>query len=132
MDPVTTAILAAIAGGLVKGASETVPAAVRDAYIGLRDSIKRRFGADSSVEAAISDLENKPDSTARRAVVEEEIKASGAASDSELVTAAEQLLELISAIPGGEGHVQKAVGNYIAQADRSGRAEVRVNQPQEK
>lgn len=129
MDPVTAAILAAVVGGVVKGAAGVAPKAVQDAYAGLRDLIRRKLGSESTVEAAITGLESKPDSSGRRAVVEEEVKESGAASDPEIVSAAEQLMQLISAMPNGESHVQKAIGNYIAQADRSGHAEVRVNQP---
>ena len=37
----------------------------------------------------------------------------------------------IQAQPGGQQHVQSAIGSYIAQADRGSTAQVHVNQPRE-
>ncbi len=40
------------------------------------------------------------------------------------------LLEQIKAQPGGEQHIQNAIGSYIAQADHGGTATVTVNHPE--
>jgi hypothetical protein len=129
MDPVTAAIVAAIAAGLARGAGNVGENLLGDAYSGLKGLLRRRFGGNSGVARAVDELEARPESDARRQVLAEEVKASGADRDDELLQAAKDLLERLQAQPGGAAHVQQAVGNYIAQADRSGHAEVRVNQP---
>lgn len=126
MDPVTAAILAAVAAGLAKGAGEAATKAVADAYQGLKSLLRSRFGGRSSVVKAVEDLEARPESKARQEVVREEVEAAGAHADADVVAAAQVLLEHIREMPGGETHVQQAIGNYIAQADRGGHAEVRV------
>jgi hypothetical protein len=129
MDPVTAAIVAAIVAGLARGAGNVGENLIGDAYTGLKGLLRRKFGGDSQVAKAVDELEAQPESDARKQVLAEEVKASGADRDDELVQAAKDLLERLQAQPGGAAHVQQAVGNYIAQADRSGHAEVRVNQP---
>ena len=129
MDPVTAAIVAAIAAGLAKGVGSLGENLISDAYTGLKGLLRRRFGGDSGVARAVDELEARPESDARKQVLAEEVRASGADRDDELLQAAKDLLERLQAQPGGAAHVQQAVGNYIAQADRSGHAEVRVNQP---
>jgi hypothetical protein len=48
MEPVTTAILSALAAGAAAGATETGKKLVVDAYQGIKDLLSRKFGADSS------------------------------------------------------------------------------------
>jgi hypothetical protein len=131
MEPVSAAILAAMAAGLTSGAKDAVSGAVADAYGALKSLLRRRFGEDSRVSAAVDELEAQPASKARQAVVQEEIGSSGAAQDAELVAAARSLLDEIAKLPGGEQHVQQATGNYIAQADRAGTASVHVSGPRD-
>jgi hypothetical protein len=126
MDPVSAAILAAVAAGLLKGAGETASGAVLDAYEGLKSVLRRCFGGDSSVTKAVDDLEANPGSMGRQDVVREEVEAVGAHRDPQVLAAAQLLLERLRDLPGGEAHIQLAMGNYIAQADRGGHAEVRV------
>jgi hypothetical protein len=126
MDPVTAAILAAVAAGLAKGAGEVATKGVADAYKGLKSVLRRRFGGQSDIVKAVEDLEARPESKARQEVVREEVEAVRAPADAEVVAAAQRLLENIREMPGGETHVQQAIGNYIAQADRGGHAEVHI------
>ena len=131
VEPVSAAILAAVAAGLTSGAKDAISGAVIDAYGALKFLLRGRFGDDSRVSAAIDDLEAQPASKARQAVVQEEIEASGAARDAELVAAARSLLDEIAKLPSGEQHIQQATGNYIAQADRAGTASVHVSHPRD-
>jgi hypothetical protein len=128
MDPVTAAIVAAIVAGLARGAGTVGEKLLGDAYTGLKGLLRRKFGRDSQVAKAVDELEAQPESDARKQVLAEEVKISGADRDDELLRVAKDLLERLQAQPGGAAHVQQAVGNYIAQASESGHAEVRVNQ----
>jgi hypothetical protein len=129
MDPVTTALIAAIGAGALKGVGDVGSSAITDAYNGLKSLIRRKTGADGDVVDAVDRLEKKPDSDNRRGVLQEEIAATGLDKDPEVRSAAEKLLEQIKAQPGGEQHIQQAIGSYIAVADRSSTASVNVNQP---
>lgn len=130
MDPVTLAIIAAISAGLAKGAGEVAQSAVKDTYSGLKKLLARKFGHTSDVVQAVASAEAKPDSEARKSVLREEIEASGAATDPEVIAAARELLEGLAA-GGGGTNVQQASGSYIAQAAQGGNAEVHVAPPGE-
>jgi hypothetical protein len=96
MEILVTAILGALA--------KLSDSAVQDAYRGLKALIARKFG---SVAEAIESLERKPDSDSRRKVLEEELHDSAADRDTELLAAAEALLERVQALPDGRRVVQQ-------------------------
>lgn len=132
MDPITfTAIVAALSAGVATGVGKVVESTVVDAYQGLKATLRRRFGDDSDVVEAVDKLEQKPDSEARKALLQEEVEAAGVDRDPEVRKAAQDLLDRVEAQPSGEQHVQYARGSYIAQADRGSTAEVRVNRPED-
>jgi hypothetical protein len=89
VDPITTAVLAAL--------GSVGQSAVKDAYGALKTLIARKFGADSRLSQAVQDLESKPESGARRAVLEEEVASAGAETDAEILAAARGLLESAAA-----------------------------------
>ena len=80
---------------------------------------------------SVENLEAKPDSKGRKEMLREEMVDSKAEQDPELRQAAQDLLEQIKKQPGGEQHIQQAIGSFIAQADRSSTATVNVNQPKD-
>ncbi len=125
MDPITGAIVAAIMAGVTKTGENIVV----DAYNGLKELLRRKFGQQSDLLQAIAGVESKPDSAGRRTMLQEEIAAVGASQYPEIGQAAAELLEKISAQPGGAQHIQNIVGNYNAQADRGSTATVNVNPP---
>jgi hypothetical protein len=127
MDPVTTAIVAALAAGAGKVAEK----AIVDAYDGLKAILKRKFREQGDLAEAIKELEAKPESDGRKTTLREEVVNAKADQDPDVLKAALALLDQIKAHPGGEQHIQTAIGSYIAQADRSGTASVKVNQPKE-
>lgn len=131
MDPITLAIIAAISAGVTGGVTSVGKEAIVDAYHGIKNFLKARFGNDSDVVQAIDKLETKPDSKGQRQVVEEEVLAVKAHEDPVILKAAQEMIELIKAAPGGEKHIQNAIGSYIAQADRGGTANVNVNRSNE-
>jgi disulfide oxidoreductase YuzD len=89
MDPITTAIVTAIATNLGQGI-------VKDAYEALKAAIKQKFGNDSEVVSAVDGLEKKPDSAGRKTTLEEEVKNAKVSEDSEILQLAQELLKKIN------------------------------------
>lgn len=124
MDPVSAAILAAIGAGALAGVAQ---AAVVELYQSLKSRLTQKFKHVPAVSGALEQLEQRPDSPARRALLEEEIGRSGAANDPELLALAQRILEAL-----GDEHAansQVATGAYIAQADRQSHASVTIQNP---
>jgi hypothetical protein len=126
MDPVTTAVLAAIAAGAGTGTKDIAARVIVDGYTALKALIKRKFGDGSDAVKALDGLESKPESEGRKQIVSEELAAVKAAADPDLVKAAQALLEQIKTQPGSGLHIQTAQGTGIAQADRGSIAEVKM------
>lgn len=87
MDPITTAIMAALAN-LTKDA-------IKDSYNALKCACKKKFGEKSDLVEAVDKLEKKPDSEARKGMLQEEIEVANAHKDTEIIHLAEILLEKI-------------------------------------
>jgi hypothetical protein len=128
MDPVTAAIISAIAVGLGKGATDIVKNTIADGYQGLKSLLKKKFGDTSEIAKAVDGLEVNPDSKARQQLVGEEVLKAKANTDSEVLAMAKALWEKIEAQPGGKEQVQTIVGNYNAAVLGSGTASVNVSQ----
>jgi hypothetical protein len=128
MDPVTTAIIAAIAAGITKVGEQ----AISDSYDALKKLLKEKFGKKSQVVKAVKQLEEKPVSDGRKTMLQEEIVDAKADKDKEILKAAQELLDLLKSQPGGGQFIQKATGNYIAQAGPGATATVNVNKPKGK
>jgi hypothetical protein len=121
MDIISSAIIGAVA----KLSQE----AIKDSYNVLKKLIQKKMGLQSDVVTAIEQLEQKPASAGRTAVLEEEIRCSGACNDADLIKAAETLLEKFSAKGGRQTIVQQTVsGNRNI---FSGSGNVSVNSHQE-
>jgi hypothetical protein len=131
MDPVTTAILAALAAGAIGGVTEMSKTAITDAYQKLKGLLVNKFGAKSKVVTAVDDLEEEHDSKGRQLTLQEQIAKVKADQDQELVQAAQVLLRELRSQPGGEQRIQSIVGNYNAQVYGSGSASVNVNRPKD-
>jgi hypothetical protein len=128
MEPVTTAILGAIAAGATAGLTDTAKKAIGDAYAGLKALLKRKFGGSSKVVEAVEKLEDDPESAGWKETVGKEAAKAGANQDQELIAAAEAVLAKLKELPASERqHIQSAIGSYIAQADRGGTAKVYIN-----
>ncbi|MFE2699458.1 hypothetical protein [Streptomyces mirabilis] len=129
MDPVSAAIAGAVAAGLLQGAGDVSQQALVDGYRRLKNLLVGRFGDRSDVVQAVEAVEAHPDSSGRREVLAEEVGRSGADRDDEITAAARDLLARLQQDSAVASSVQKAIGSYIAQADRHGHAEVNVNTP---
>jgi hypothetical protein len=91
MDPITI-IVTALALGAAAGLKPTVAQAVKDGYAGLKALITRKYQ-----KVSLSTLEANPGSQARREVVEEDLKGTGADQDMEVLGQAKALLEAVKA-----------------------------------
>jgi hypothetical protein len=105
MDPITTAILAALVSGVTVGATEVGKKAIVDAYEGLKSIIKRKFGDQSDLAEAITKLESKQDSEGRKTTLQEEVKAVQADKDADILAAVKALEEKL--VQHGGERVQK-------------------------
>ena len=94
VDPITTAIVAAIAA---VGSS-----AIKDSYSALKALLKNKFGEKSDLVEAVNKLEEKPQSEARKATVQEEVEAAKASDDPEVVQLAQSLLEKLKEHQAGD------------------------------
>ena len=124
MDPITLILTA-----LGAGAQSVVSDVIKDTYTGLKTLIQRKFAGKPSAEVALTEHETDPQTwqaPLKKALVQEHVE-----QDTEIIRAAQALLDQINQQPHGAQHIQQAIGNYIAQADRNSTASVNVNVPKE-
>ena len=131
MDPITTAILAAVTAGATTGVKKVGQQFVADAYAKLKELMGKKFGSKSKVLKAVKELEANPESAARKEVLKEEVAAAKADQDPELVKIAHSLLKGLKALPGGTQIIQTALGNQNIQVAGDGNS-VNVNTPKAK
>ena len=103
MDPITTAIVAAIAA--------VSSSAIKDSYSALKALLKKKFGEKSDLVEAVNKLEAKPQSEARKATVQEEVEAVKANDDPEIVQLAQSLLEKLKEYPEGQQVINQTISN---------------------
>lgn len=127
MDPISTTIIAAVAAGATSGATDVAKKGIVDAYQAIKKVIQSKFGAENTVSRAITDLESDPESKGRQMVLTEQVVKAKADQDTDIVRVAEDLMEKIKQMSGGEQHIMNAQGKNIAQADRGGTASVIIN-----
>lgn len=129
MDPITAAIVAAASAGAIGGLTEVSKTALTDAYGKLKALLVKKFDKESDVIQAVEQVEAKPASQARQAMLAEEVAQVRADQDSELLALAQALQQVMQSSTGNVGHSQRATGNYIAQADRGSSASVHIGTP---
>jgi hypothetical protein len=131
MDPITTAIVAALTAGLVSGVTKVGEQAISEAYEKLKGLLSKKFGAKSKAVKAVKELEANPKSDARKAVVREEMANAKADQDKELIQAAQALLKSVKVLPGGTQIIQTVMGDQNIQIAGEGNT-VNVNTPKAK
>ena len=104
MDPITTAIVTALATNLGKDVIE-------DGYEALKAAIKKKFGDDSDVVDAVNKLEKSPDRNDRQATVEAEVKIAKVKDDPEILKLAQDLLNKIKEQPVGQEIINQTQTN---------------------
>jgi len=93
VDPISVLVTAIIAGAAT-GLKPTAERIVKDAYAGLRRLIVDRYH-----QVAIDSIERAPDNENRQGVLKDELAECDAASDTELLMAAKELLAAIETTP---------------------------------
>jgi hypothetical protein len=116
MDPITAAILAALAAGVVAGATEVGTKLIVDAYEALKAALKKKFGPDSKVVEAVNTLEKEPDFKPNQEALAGRVEQVKAAADPELVKLAQALVEALKTTAEG----QQAVSKYHIQDSQVG------------
>jgi hypothetical protein len=129
MDPITAAIVAAVSAGAISGLTDLSKTALTETYEKLKSLLVKKFGKESEVVQAVEQVEAKPASDARKALLAEEVAAVKADQDSELLAGAKTVQQVLQSLPQLTGHSQTATGNYIAQADRGSSASVSIGTP---
>jgi len=100
MDPISMALIGALASGVAKGVGEASKSLIPDAYKALKAAIQKKLGADSDAVTALESVEKKPDSKARQAVLSEEITTAGLDKDPDLLKLAQALAEALKSAGG--------------------------------
>jgi hypothetical protein len=103
MDPITAALVAALAAG----ATQVGKSAVVDSYNGIKALIKKKF-AKTDLPAAIENLEKKPESKSRQGMVQEEVESANADKDPEILSTVQSLIDALKNTPEG----QKVISKY--------------------
>ena len=107
MDPITTALVAAVSAGLTSGVTAAGKQAVVDAYNGLKRIISSKFGRDSQVSKAIAELEEEPDSKGRQTILSEQVAATKADQDSEILEITQELIKALKSTEAGRKAIAK-------------------------
>jgi hypothetical protein len=129
---IVEAIVAALAAGAASGATDAAKKAVVDSYTGLKSLIAKKFGHDSPAASVIKTLEVIPDSGDVKKALGKQLESVKADSDPELAKAAQDLLELIRALPQGEQHIQSVIGSHNVVTGRDSTVAVTYNAPVKK
>jgi hypothetical protein len=106
MDPITTAIVAALAN--------LSQDACKDGYVALKDALKKKFGDKSDLVDAVDKLEKKPDSEARKATVQEEVEIAKVNDDPDILKLVQDLLDKIKQQPGGREIINQTQTNTVS------------------
>ena len=93
MDPATV-ILSALSAGAVSAFQDTASAAVKDAYNGLVKLISKKFSKNTKAKAALGNHQKKPKGTHK--TLKKALMDTKATEDTDILCAAEKLLDLIS------------------------------------
>jgi hypothetical protein len=120
MDPISLAISTALAN-----ISQDV---VRGAYAALKGRLRDKYGGNSGVVEAVEKLEEKPESKARQAVLQEEMISSGANQDKDLVQLANDLIEELKKLPGGKVDIKQDIQIRGDRNIVTGQGDVSVNE----
>jgi hypothetical protein len=126
MEPITSVVTALVTGAAhaTKGVGKQ---AVKAGYLTLKTMTVKKFGDRGEVRDAIVQMEKRPDSEARQAVLKEELERAGADEDADLVGKAREFLDLLkqqglsrgvsySTIMTGSGAITQGPGAVTAGA----------------
>jgi hypothetical protein len=104
MDPITSAIVAALSAGAVGKVGEM---AFMKAYETLKASIRQKFGRESKVAGAVAVLEDAPDFKPNQETLAGRIRQVNAAEDNDLLQLAEALTAALQQTDEGKAALKK-------------------------
>ena len=104
MDPITSAIVAALSAGAVGKVGEMV---FMKAYETLKAAIRQKFGSESKVAEAVAVLENEPDFKPNQEALAGRIEQVQAAADNDLLQLAEALTAALQQTDEGKVALKK-------------------------
>lgn len=107
MDPITGAILAALAAGVIGGATEVGKKVIVDAYEALKAAIKKKYGEGSKIAQAVADVEEEPDFKPSQDALAGRVEQAKAVEDEELVKLAETLKAALDKTAEGKAAMSK-------------------------
>jgi hypothetical protein len=107
MDPISAAIIAAVAAGVTGGVTAVGKETIVDAYKGIKNWIIKKLGQGAEVTMAIDKVEQAPASQARQMVLAEEMANAQIAHEPELMALAQQLIEALKETAEGSRAVAK-------------------------
>ena len=99
MDPITTAIVAALATGVVTGVAKVGENVIPDAYNAVKKILQNKFGVDSKLVKAVNELEAEPDFEANKTALAGRVSQVNADKDPDVLQAVKELLEAINSNP---------------------------------
>jgi len=120
MDPITLAITAALAN-----LSQDL---IRDAYTAFKAALQDKYGVNSELVEAVDKLEEKPESRARQALLQEEVAGSGAGQDPDLLQMANTLIEQLKELSAGKVDITQDVKIRGDRNIVTGQGDVTVNE----
>ncbi len=100
MDPLSL-ILGALAAGAAAGLTDTAAGAVKDAYAGLRDLVRRRFAGRHLAQTALEEYEKAPQ--VWQGPLSAELDAAGADTDAQIIAAAQHVMALVDEAGSASG-----------------------------
>ena len=115
MDPVTGAIVAALAAGVASGATKVGEKVIVGAYDALKAALKKKYGEDSKVAHAVAAVEEEPDFKPNQEALAGRIEQAKAADDPQLQQLAQALLDALKDTSAGK----KALSKYHIEAHDS-------------
>ncbi len=115
MDPITGAIIAALAAGVVTGTTEIGKKLLVDAYDALKAALEKKFGENSKIAQAVAAVEDEPDFEPNQATLAGRVKQTQADQDPELAKLAQALIDALKATEEG----QQALANHNIQVTQT-------------
>jgi len=131
MDPITSAIIAALAAGVTAGLTDTAKKLISDLYNSIKEKIKQKDGKDSKAIKAIKDLESEPDFAPYQSGLQHRVNELKLDKDPELISLATKLLSAIeqSQSKANLQTIQNVYGNGNVVAGTGGTATINIQQP---
>ena len=118
-----TGAIVAAAGLLSPALADVGKDAIGECYGTLKATLKKKFGDQSDLVDAVDQLEKKPDSEGRKAMLQEEFEIAKVNDDPELIRLAQDLLDKIKEQPGGQQAINQTQTNTVSGVNVGGNFE---------